>query len=239
MNCKLCSQDKALANSHILPEFVFKPLYDEKHRFHKISTDKFVKNSFLQKGVREHLLCHDCETILSKNEKYVSEVFNGIREVNLTNDDGAVKAAGLDYRKFKLLALSVLWRAGVSSLASFSAVSLGVHEPKLREMILSGNPGRVEEYPFILCPIIHDRELLSALILEPERVRLNGHIAYRFVFSGLVWIYIVSNHVLPSEILDASINEAGQLTMLPKNIRDLPFITAMAADLSKDRKLEC
>lgn len=176
--------------------------------------------------------------MLSKNEQYVSEVFNGIREVNLINNDGVVKAEGLDYIKFKLLALSVLWRAGVSSNPSFSAVSLGVHEPKLREMIRSNNPGRAEEYPFVICPIIHEKELLSALILEPERVRLHGHVAYRFVFSGLVWIYIVSSHALPSAILEASINEAGQLKMLPKNISDLPFITAMAADLSSKRKLD-
>lgn len=227
-----------LANSHIIPEFVFKPLYDEKHRFHRISTDILEKNRYLQKGIREPLLCLDCETMLSKNEQYVSEVFNGIREVNLINNDGVVKAEGLDYIKFKLLALSVLWRAGVSSNPSFSAVSLGVHEPKLREMIRSNNPGLVEEYPFVICPIIHEKELLSALILEPERVRLHGHVAYRFVFSGLVWIYIVSSHALPSAILEASINEAGQLKMLPKNISDLPFITAMAADLSSKRKLD-
>lgn len=238
MNCKLCSQDKTLANSHIIPEFVFKSLYDEKHRFHRISTAKFEGNRYLQKGIREHLLCLDCETMLSKNEQYVSEVFNGKREIKLTSDDGSVKGEGLDYSKFKLLALSVLWRAGVSSNPSFSAVTLGVHEPKLREMIRSNNPGRVEEYPFILCPIIHERELLSALILEPERVRLHGHIAYRFVFSGLVWIYIVSSHAPPSAILDASINEEGQLKMLPKNIRDLPFIVAMAADLSSNGKLD-
>lgn len=238
MICKLCHKKSELVNSHILPEFVFKPLYDDKHRFHKITVNKLIKNSYLQKGIREQLLCLACEGLLSRNEKYVSEVFGGIREVNLENDGGLIKVEGLDYNKFKLFALSVLWRAGVSTNLFFSEVKLGKHESILRGMILKNNPGSSAKYPFVLTPIIYERELLSALIAEPEKVKLAGHISYRFVFSGLAWIYIVSSHTLPRAVLDVSLNEAGQLKLLPKRIEDLPFITGMAADLSKSGKLE-
>ncbi len=238
MICKLCHKESKLVNSHILPEFVFKPLYDEKHRFHKITDDDLTKNSYLQKGIREKLLCLECEGLISKNEKYVSEVFGGIKEVNLENEGGLIKVEGLDYNKFKLFALSVLWRAGVSEVQSFSQVRLGKHEETLRQMVLKNNPGSSGEYPFVLTPIIYERELLSGLIAEPERVKLVGHISYRFVFSGLVWIYVVSSHALPKTVLEVSINESGLLKLIPKGIADLPFITGMAEDLSRRGKLD-
>lgn len=238
MRCKLCSQEKKLVNSHIIPEFAFRPLYDAKHRFHKVVSDIAERNSLLQKGVRERLLCEDCEGLFSKHEKYVSDVFSGKQEILLSNVNGLVSAERMDYRSFKLFALSVLWRAGVSSIPFFHSVSLGVHEERLRKMLIANNPGRSSDYPFALTLILHEKQLMSALIMEPEATRLGGHIAYRFVFSGLVWIFVVSSHSTPSVMKDVAINEAGQFKLLPRNISDLPFITEQAVLLSSMGKLE-
>jgi hypothetical protein len=35
--CALCRQERPLRKSHVIPEFMFGPLYDEKHRFYGIS----------------------------------------------------------------------------------------------------------------------------------------------------------------------------------------------------------
>lgn len=226
-----------MKKSHIIPEFVFKPLYDSKHRFHKIVADRGESNTYLQKGMREPLLCLGCEEILSKNEKYVAEVFSGKREILLTNVDGLVVAEGIDYSKFKLFALSVLWRAGVSSDQFFREVMLGVHEERIRKMLLENSPGTISEYPFLLTLVLHENELFSGLIIEPERVKLDGHNAYRFVFSGLVWVFVVSSHSIPNILQDAAINDRGQFKMLPKNVSDLPFVTKQAAELSAMGKL--
>lgn len=238
MKCRLCNLEKDLKRSHIIPEFIFKPLYDSKHRFHKIVADRGKVNTYLQKGFREPLLCLGCEEILSKNEKYVAEIFSGKREILLTNVDGLVVAKGIDYAKFKLFALSVLWRAGVSSDQFFREVMLGVHEVRIRKMLLNNCPGTVSEYPFLLTLVLHENELLSGLIIEPERVKLAGHNAYRFVFSGLVWIFVVSSHMIPNILQDASINESGQFKLLPRKVSELQFITKQAAELSAMGKLD-
>src|SRR5690606_22273539 len=107
-------------------------------------------SSYLQKGVREPLLCIDCEEKFSRHEKYVAEVFSGKREVFLSRAGGLVIAEGIDYTKFKLFALSVLWRAGVSRNNFFRDVELGPHQEKLRYMLLNDHPGESSEYPFIL-----------------------------------------------------------------------------------------
>lgn len=69
--CRLCEEDKELRNSHILPKFMYQNLYDAKpKRFYtlKVDLDNSHKSrkKIEQKGIREYLLCGDCEVLLSK-----------------------------------------------------------------------------------------------------------------------------------------------------------------------------
>lgn len=237
MVCKLCGQEDDLMDSHIIPEFIYGSLYDEKHRFHVISTSKEKNNTFLQKGVREFLLCSDCEILLSKNERYVSSVFSGKTPVKSYKEGRLIHIEGLDYTKFKLFALSILWRAGVSSLSMFEQIQLGPHENIIRKMIASNDAGKRHEYPFILSPVFHEGKLQSSMIIQPTWTRLDGHYAYRFVFGGLAWVFLVSRHRTPPEILNASISEEGTLTMIEWDVSDMRFIVDMAVELKSKGKL--
>jgi len=60
MACKLCNNEVPLRNSHIIPEFLYASLYDDKHRFYEISVDttkkihinkKALENNFFVKTV--------------------------------------------------------------------------------------------------------------------------------------------------------------------------------------------
>jgi len=237
MLCKLCGQENDLKDSHIIPEFIYTTLYDEKHRFHVISTNKAKKNTLLQKGVREFLLCTNCETLLSKNERYVNLVFSGKIPVKSSKEGKLIHIEGLDYSKFKLFALSILWKAGVSSLPMFEQVQLGPHEKIIRKMVASNDAGQRHEYPFILSPVFHEEELQSSMIIQPTWTRLDGHYAYRFVFGGLAWIFLVSNHRAPPVLLNASISEEGVLTMIESDVSDMRFIVDMAVELKNTGKL--
>jgi hypothetical protein len=235
--CKLCHEEGDLKNSHIIPEFIYSSLYDEKHRFYEISADENKKNKMPQKGVREYLLCGECEQHLSKNERYVSLILNGGYSLNVRKEGRLVHLRRVEYSKFKLFALSVLWRAGVSNLEFFDQVKLGPHENILRNMILDDEPGAEGVYPFILSPILHENTLQEALIVKPTWTRLGGHYAYRFVFGGIAWVFVVSGHKAPIEIINASISENGEFTMLPWNLSDMKFIIHMAQELTRQGKL--
>lgn len=237
MTCKLCQKEGDLKNSHIIPEFIYSSLYDKKHRFYEISGDVNKKNRMPQKGVREKLLCSECEKHISKYERYASLVLNGGFSLTVRNEGRLVHLGNIDYRKFKVFALSILWRAGVSDLSVFSQVKLGPHEDKIRIMILSGNPGAEHQYPFILSPIIHKNEVQEALIVAPTWTRLENHYAYRFVFGGIAWIFVVSGHKAPKVVIDASINNQDELTMIPWELSDMKFITDMAEELARQGKL--
>jgi hypothetical protein len=120
MLCPLCTHEGELVSSHIIPEFLYETLYDEKHRFHQLSLDPGQRNQFKQKGLREPLLCVPCEQMLSVSEQYMSKLLNGGVRAQVRHDGQYLHLSGLDYQKLKLFQLSVLWRAGVSNLPSFS-----------------------------------------------------------------------------------------------------------------------
>jgi len=153
--CKLCRKDETLKKSHIIPEFLYSALYYEKHRFHEIHVDSDTKNKFSQKGVREPLLYDSCEQYFSKLERYASLVLNNGFELTVQRIDGILHFEGVAYNKFKLFALSIIWRASVSSLDFFDEVNSDIHEEIIREMLINEEPVKENDYPFLLAPILH------------------------------------------------------------------------------------
>jgi hypothetical protein len=226
-----------LKKSHIIPEFVYTTLYDEKHRFHVLSNSSVKGPAKLQKGIREHLLCGECEGSLSKYERYMSLILSGRLEVKSSRDGKLVTLEGLDYKQFRLFGLSVLWRASVSSLQMFEQVKLGPHEEIMRKMILAEDPGRSDQYPFMLVPVVHEDEVQTDLIMQPTWTRSEGHYGYRFVFGGLTWVYLVSSHKPPFVIANATVSEQGRTIMLISDIERMPFITNLVQELVENGTL--
>ena len=103
---------------------------------------------------------------------------------------------GLNYRKLKAFQLSILWRAGVAQDDFFSKVDLAEHAEPLREMLLSGDPGRQADYGCTLIPVVIEGELLSDLIVQPETKVGNGFSMAEFVFGGHVWLYLLGSSEL-------------------------------------------
>ena len=235
--CRLCLKKKVLKNSHIIPEFIYSPLYDEKHRFHVLSNMNVSGPAKLQKGIREYLLCGECEGKLSKYERYMSLILSGGLEVKASHNGRLVVLEGLDYKQFRLFGLSVLWRASVSSLKMFQQVRLGPHEDTMRKMILDENPGKPDRYPFMLAPIVHEGIVQTDLIMQPTWTRADGHYSYRFVFGGLAWVFVVSSHKPPFVVANAAISEEGRTIMLICDIERMPFITNFVQELAANGQL--
>jgi len=228
--CALCFKSKPLRNSHILPEFLYTSLYDHLHRFEVFSSDPSKRRLHVQKGLREKLLCGDCEQQLSKHERYASLFFSGdLPGIRSTRKGDVVEIEGLDYEQFKLFGLSVLWRAGVSRHAMFQKVELGPHEEKLRQMVHAGCPGEPEDYGFFLTILVHDNKVLSDLMVNPTRARLHGRICYRFVFGGLVWLFTVTNFLPANPMRDAFLSRQGKMLMLVNEFKNIRFLMDAAA----------
>lgn len=225
MICALCKKDRELRNSHIFPEFLFKCFYDSKHRFITVSLDDDTLLGHSQKGMREKLLCDECETKFSRYEKYARELFAGdIRSEPIAKD--YIKLYGLNYKNFKIFGLSILWRADISSLKMFNDVFLGPHREVLRSLLYNEDPGHPMKYGFFLWALKDSEIDPRSVILAPTPHRVQGYNTYRFVFGGFLWIYFISKQNLPEHLARHFINEKGEMIMAICKLREVAFINS-------------
>ena len=123
-SCALCLESAELRNSHIISEFLYSTIYDEKHRFHVLEAGGKYPY-YEQKGYREPLLCQECETKLSKWETYARAILTGGKPLKYWREDSITWIRGIDYQRFKLFQLSILWRAGVATGVSLAKYCWG------------------------------------------------------------------------------------------------------------------
>ena len=187
-------------------------MYDQNpKRLNLISSELSERNRFEQKGLREKMLCEKCEGKLSKYEDYARRVLLGGREISIQKKPGMIIIGEIDYQTFKLFLLSILWRAGIARHDYFEQVTLGTHEKILRRMIMDGDPGEPHQYGCVIIPFFIEGKLLSGFMLNPAKIRLDGHTCYRFIFAGLTWVFYVSSHQPDQNKQEFFLSKAGNL----------------------------
>jgi hypothetical protein len=183
--CKLCQKEKELSFSHIIPEFIYSPVYDEKHRAIMIPSGK---ERFPQKGVREYLLCDGCDGFLSKFETYSSPIIKAIQNLNIDQFGNQYIIQDIQYLEFKLFQLSLLWRASTASVEMFRNVNIGAHEDIIRKMLISQKPGNPDEYGCIMF-VLEDTKYLHQIIWSPVTDQIDGCTCYRFLTGRIFWYF--------------------------------------------------
>src|ERR1035437_506423 len=224
MTCRLCLTDTPLAQSHIIPEFIFSGMYDKKHRYLELSDVNTGKIRLGQKGFRERLLCPSCESHLNRYERHSRRLFVDDLPQPESPKSRRVRIENLDYRLFKLFLLSVLWRASVSSLPMFEHVDLGPHEEKIRLILQSENPGSPRMYPCSVFPLLFEGEHFRGYMVEPTFCRIEGHKCYRFVFGGFVFMVFVSSHNIPPKFEKVLLTDNSPLFLYPTELSDFAFL---------------
>ena len=231
MTCRLCQAEVALINSHIIPEFFYRPGYDDKGRMIAIRGEN-IKPTFIQKGIRERLLCARCEKYLNDNyEFYFSKFWYSQQFLPKEALGDLYCIDGVDYSRFKLFMLSILWRAGVAKHEDFSKVNLGPHEDKIRNMLLKREPLTGDKYQIfgVLLLLPGTNKICGGLIMPPIRSRFEGRHVFIFVFGGCVWHFIVSSHPIGPPMSDVALSENGSIR-LPTF--DLKFFTPIHGSMT-------
>jgi hypothetical protein len=228
--CALCKKPKELRNSHIIPEFLYKPLYNSEHKIFRLSTDKRPKRSFEQKGLREPLLCGDCEKQFSVYETYVKAAIYGGTELEfLTNSPNGFEFR-VDYRKFKLFELSILWRVGVSSLPEFKNARLGSHEKVLRQMLLEERPGDTDEYGCILTLPVSHRNIMDEFIHSMGNVKVKGIQCCGLILAGMCWFFLLSKNGVDEELVGLFLQSDGALRIRRGDFNTDGYLRRLAKD---------
>lgn len=214
-NCRLCLQERDLRRSHIIPEFLFRELYDDDRRMMGITGTGPRGWRYLQRGMVERLLCDDCEQLI--NDNYELPFYrNWIRNCPIPNPWGQRSHINTnsDYDTTKLFHLSILFRASVSSLATFNQVDLGPHEEPIRQMLLNSNAGALGDYPFYGYAVTHHRDnRLVKVITRPLRCRFEGQWHYQTLYGGLMWSVCVSSHNI-GNFIKVSMQADGNCTFI-------------------------
>ncbi|MFM0100312.1 hypothetical protein PQQ87_32295 [Paraburkholderia nemoris] len=236
MVCALCHQDKVLRNSHIYPEWLYKPLYDEKRRFEVLSIIPEGHNELKQKGMREYLLCDDCEQKISVWEGYARSAFvSPEKPLEVSREGTLLSIRGLDYAKLKLFELSILWRAGVSRLPFFEKLRLGsAHEERLRLLLLACDPGDPDRYGALMFGLkVGELPETLQVIAEPRPIRNHGIRAYSLTFGGFLWVFHVSSSVPPPLLRQCFLREDGSRFISVRNALEMRNLQAFAHELNR------
>jgi hypothetical protein len=201
----------------VLSEFLYEPTYErfdpkqpKQGRMLKVPANTDEKLSYLQKGLRERLLCGGCEQYLNQiGEQYASKVLKRMDETEISTGERYTIVTGVEYRPFKLFLMTQLWRASVASGAFWKDVRLGPHEERLREMLLQADPGQPHEYACVITRF--PTSLLSRTVVEPCVKKIEGHTWYGFVARGYTWLYVVSSHSKNAYKPRSVLSEKGEL----------------------------
>lgn len=227
--CKLCLQTRELCDSHIIPEFAYKDVYvypsANNQRLQKLTFEKGAEPELtrLQKGIRERLLCKDCEGKLSVWEKYVVEQ---LRSLTQGYTVGFIRST-VDYDKLRLFQLSILWRLSICQDTNWH-FALGVHSETLRQMIEKSNTGKHYHYPCVMALLLNDAaEAQNGFILPSEGKRVNGLRVYRIIFSGIIWTFFVgseSHRINDTRLESSYLQPDGTLTIIPAQMNEIEFL---------------
>jgi len=191
--CVLCQFSTTLCQSHIIPEFCYKPIYDEKHRAHAFWSDNPEQPWFEQKGTRSYLLCKKCERDVNDwYEKPFREYWIGGNALAILAAANSGILTGIPYEAFKLFHLRVLLLASVSDHSDFAEVKLGPQTNEIRRMVRDRDAGPDSRFQIACAPIRKpDGKIWRELVVTPRHVLVSGARAFHFTFCGARWFYFV------------------------------------------------
>lgn len=220
---------------------MYNGMFDENH---KLILQPFRQGEIEKREVKRPsegeyeggLMCDECDNKLLGHyfEDYASRAIYGGKLSSeecpafqkCINQDGIgfIKCQKINYHKFKLFLLSVLWRASISTRPFFSEISLpSENEEEIREMILSRNAGEAWKYPIFICTYANYQELPKSLIAQPREIMATDELRlYLFMINGYFYFFYINKtaEVLPHFVIPETIKPNNELniSVIPANL---------------------
>ena len=228
--CKLCLKEKELLKkSHIVPDFIYREsqIYDAKHRIHSFTkgdvlSDRKIK--FEQSGIYVgNILCANCDNVvIGSYERYASMAIYGKAipvdkspkcENYLIGSETITICENVDYKQFKLFMLSILWRASIISHPFFDEVQLSPSDQeRLRIMILNGDPGKENDFPFLTTTFKMCITVPNDMIISPIRViNENEIVTFKFILGGMYYCFFAGINIDVSKFSDMIMKPNNEL----------------------------
>lgn len=188
-----------------------------------LSTDPAVKNRPVQDGVKERLLCSECEQKRSKWETYFSNLWH---RGQLFGRGPSYQLDRLDYKRTKLFLMSTLFMAHFSNDPLFHDIELADESvPVLRRLLANSDPGEPHEYGCVISRLEETGLDTRTLIGKATTIIIQGARLHRFLFGGFFLSFIDSDGLpIDKEVSRLYITKQGELTVREKQLRDLHYL---------------
>ncbi len=217
--CAICLEDKPLCNSHIYPEFLYETTLGPVRRGLKVDVFNLDRRAIVQDGVKQYLLCEDCEGLANT---YETAFCTNWRDRDIPARVWGYEpyvARDLDYPSFKLFHLTNLYRAAKCTANGFSGFSLPDEaDARIREMIHKKEPGPDDLYPLWAvvmhrAPGIPATDLIASpfSVVDPEGLDEAGE-CYCLAYAGCAWCFQVSGKP-PPETEHIRLRQDGTLVL--------------------------
>ncbi|NTU98382.1 hypothetical protein HGA64_00015 [Candidatus Falkowbacteria bacterium] len=206
---------------------MYRGLFDEKHFLLKVKDGDIDNPTTKPNGEHEaNILCSDCEKRIGKFEDYARRIIYGgrlyksesdVQFQSRKNQHGIeyIYCKGVDYNRFKLFLLSILWRSSISNLDFFKEVSLGKYQEIVRQMILEGDPGAQLDFPCVMLSYAKQKEKIPIdLICSPVKAQNQFGKGYSFLIGGINYFFHVSKSFIPDWVVEFAINEKNELQII-------------------------
>ncbi|MBI0401354.1 hypothetical protein [Cyclobacterium marinum] len=227
--CKLCEHEKELRRSHILPEFMYQNLYDASpRRFYTLNVDldnsDESKRKIEQKGIREYLLCGNCEVQLSKYENYAAETIYAknlgnkaiIKKANKTPDQQffSYEYEGFSYPDFKIFLLSILWRVIVSKSFNTPEVDENIVE-KIRLAVHKEDPLDFDDFGCLLQIIKYKNgKIAGGFILDPYLTKDERSPILNILIDGFMYSFYLNSKELSLDQKEFFLKKEGTMVIV-------------------------
>lgn len=208
--CKLCLQEKVLRLSHIIPKSYFRKIKKNQQFYIKIRGDVLEKEKG-QREFKELLLCKECEGKIQRYETYVANVLYSFKKFYQKTGD-SIRVFNVNYAKFKLFQLSILWRGSITTFTDFESGQLNqTIEEDLRQMIFSENPGSEYDYPCRVFALTLENKIQPEFLMNPGYMESPlGKIIY-YTFGGFRYFFLLPALDIPKDKFLISIHENDEL----------------------------
>lgn len=167
----------------------------------------------------QYILCNECDNeVIGSLESYASKNFYDNKNIELTVEENEhiinLMFKDIDYKKFKLFLVSILWRASVSKHKMFNEVTLGIkYEEVARKMIFESNPGRYDDFPTCILGLMSHQNLVLKTIVAPRKIKDDGNTAYMFFINGLFYWFNISSYNMEDVFNRVPLNENNEMTI--------------------------
>jgi hypothetical protein len=206
--CNLCGETAILVKSHIIPKSCFRSIRGQGAK--TFAGDPGIREEYVRNGIWDRIVCGACENKFNDPDAYAKFVLLDEGKVpshfprvavRPRNEDGVreqfLEFKGIDYGRFKLFFLSLLWRMSVSDHAFFSKVQLPKERMDLvSRMVQESDPGDPDEFCVTIAKF---REHEPARIgMQPRIDEFYGLRVCRVGFEGYTALIKTNDAITPA-----------------------------------------